>query len=65
VIQFLAWEKNILSGAFFSSVQAGSLAYPGPYSLFTGVSFGIEWLGHEANYSPSSSVEVKNDLLDK
>ena len=37
------------------------MAHPGPYSVGTRVSLGVAQLGHEANYSPPSSVEVKNE----
>jgi hypothetical protein len=49
---------------FFSSrkVQTGSGAHPASYSMDTGILFrGIQRPGREADHSPPSSAEVRNE----
>jgi hypothetical protein len=45
------------------SLQTGSGAHPASYPLDTGGSFpgGVERQGREADHSPTSSTEVKNN----
>jgi hypothetical protein len=61
-----AIEVRFLTGADFSSspcVQTGSGAHPPSYPMGTGGSFpgGKVLPGHDADHSPSSSAEVKNE----
>jgi len=56
-IQFLVGEENF---SLWHHVQTISGAHRASYPMGTGGSFpGAKWLGHEANPSPPSSVDVK------
>jgi hypothetical protein len=61
-----AIEVRSPTGADFSSspcVQTGSGAHPASYPMGTGSPFpgGKAWPGRDADHSPPSSVEVKNE----
>jgi hypothetical protein len=61
-----AIEVRSPTGADFSSspcVQTGSGAHPASYPMGTRGSFpgGKVWPGHDADHSPPSSAEVKNE----
>jgi hypothetical protein len=61
------WAGVVLAGTkdFSSSlcVYTGSTAHPASYQMGFGGPFpgGTVWLGHDADHSPSSSTEVKNE----
>jgi hypothetical protein len=54
------WEQKIF--LYLTSVQTGSGAHSASYPMDTGVhSAGLKGLGREADHSPPSSAEAKND----